>query len=203
MVINYYMKRLVAFGCSSTTGQGLPDTWVDNIVDSSLISKYSWANVLANMYNVPASIVATPAASNKKITHSVFTFNFLPEDKVFILWSIPGRTCILRDPKSKIRDITITPPDEKYTDYYLKYYDEYDDKFMDIWYKKSVSLYLKSLNIPFQFLYFSLKHNTIEYTLDFCWEDYYNEKNICEDGVHANESAHKKFAERIYECLKE
>ena len=54
------MDRLVAFGCSNTYGEGLPDCWVDKNGDPSRTkagfhgpkpSKLAWPRLMANNMN--------------------------------------------------------------------------------------------------------------------------------------------------------
>ena len=197
MVINYYMKRLVAFGCSSTIGQGLPDV---DIYSPFQVSELSWPVVLSKLFNVECENTARPGNSNKKILHDIVTFEYEEGDKVFVLWTMPIRHSIVR---SKYTTDNMTPSHERDAEYYTKYYDEYDHKFMDTLYKNHAYMFLKENNIPFEFLYFEEEHNTIHKTIDTYWREFYTKDSLGVDGVHADENAHKKFAERIYKCLTE
>lgn len=76
------MPRLVAFGCSFTVGQGLPDIY-PNIRPSS----YAWPNVLGNMLAYEVVNKGIPGAGNAEIAAEILRTDFKEDDLCVILWS--------------------------------------------------------------------------------------------------------------------
>jgi len=197
------MKRLVAFGCSSVLGQGLPDVFDPKFPDRTnpnLPSIYSWPSVLAKLFNVDCVHKAIPGSSNKKILHDIVNFEPVEGDKYFVLWTIPVRHSILKNPNWSIN---MQPSQERYENYYLEYYDDYDQIFLDTLYKNYAKILLESRNIPFEFLYFQEDHNVIHQTVPVYWTKHYVADDVCEDGLHASVGAHENYAKEIYKCLTE
>ena len=92
--------RLVAFGCSHTFGQSLPDTWdyknKQPVTDQGP-SKYAWPQILANKLNIECVNNGVPGASNKEIWYRILEFEFYKHDVVIINWSYFNRWCIIDD----------------------------------------------------------------------------------------------------------
>jgi hypothetical protein len=87
------MSRLIAFGCSFTYGQGLPDckigeNWSDFANTPSLLS---WPFLLGKKLDIPTINKGVPGASNTEILYHILNFEFEPRDKVVIMWSLPNR----------------------------------------------------------------------------------------------------------------
>lgn len=92
--------RLVAFGCSNTYGQGLPDchflTKGGNSQPGPHPSKYAWPAQLGKMLDASSVInMGRPGASNKQIWNTVMNFKFEPDDFVVCHWSLIHRSCII------------------------------------------------------------------------------------------------------------
>ena len=62
------MDRLVAFGCSLTQGQDLPDNY-----KSQYPSKFSWPQILANKLNLQCINLGKGGASSKEILYKMIS----------------------------------------------------------------------------------------------------------------------------------
>lgn len=76
------MPRLVAFGCSFTVGQGLPDVHPE-VRHSSL----AWPAVLGEMLGYEVVNNGIPGAGNPEIAASIMRTEFKDDDLCVILWS--------------------------------------------------------------------------------------------------------------------
>lgn len=94
------MSRLIAFGCSNTYGDSLPDN--HKLPFNSQSSKYAWPEVLANKLDRKCVNLGECAASNKKICYNIHNFDLDKDDTVVILWTYYNRSCILHEDPEKI-----------------------------------------------------------------------------------------------------
>lgn len=88
------MSRIVAFGCSNTFGQGLPDCPVYR--SDSNPSKYAWPAFLGRLINRPVLNLGIPGASNLEILHCISNTVITASDHVYVLWSYLERWSVLR-----------------------------------------------------------------------------------------------------------
>lgn len=99
-------KRIVAFGCSNTWGEGLPDKWdyehkictYDNGP-----SKFAWPQILANNLKRECLNLSEPGTSNKFITNRILNTKFEKDDIVVVVWTFYSRTCFFQDDGSHKR----------------------------------------------------------------------------------------------------
>ena len=101
--------RLVAFGCSNTFGQALPDVWdyKKNVsISKQGPSKYAWPQVLADKLNLECVNLGTPGASNKEVWFHIVNTEFKKSDIVIILWPGRSRWCIIKDLVPSMGSIT-------------------------------------------------------------------------------------------------
>lgn len=131
------MERLIVFGCSLTYGQGLPDC----IMPCSNPSRLGWPSILAKHMNRDCVNMSSPGSSNKRIWNTILNFNFVETDVVFILWSYPDRTSIIK--KDSIIDINAWSD----LGYYKSFYDEFDSNLMSKLFVNHANEFLKSKNI--------------------------------------------------------
>ena len=92
------MPRLVAFGCSHTYGESLPDCITNDPPPPP--SKFSWPNMLSK--KLPLGIdkcmnLAHCGSSNKQIHFKILKSNFEKDDLVVVLWTHVDRSCFLTD----------------------------------------------------------------------------------------------------------
>jgi lysophospholipase L1-like esterase len=133
--------RLVAFGCSLTYGQNMPD----NIVQSNP-GKFdnpscdSWPSKLADLLNVPVINHGVPGASGKEIWGKTLCTDLQKDDLVVILWTHPDRWCTFTSdqsmqdkPRLRAQPAILTHPKSFRTElvdynraYYGHVHDEYD-----------------------------------------------------------------------------
>lgn len=80
------MARLVAFGCSTTYGHGLPDCTVGMDAGPEP-SKFAWPNILAEKLGRTPVNLSKPGAGNTEILWKMFNFDFEPDDLCIVIWS--------------------------------------------------------------------------------------------------------------------
>ncbi len=217
------MTRLVAFGCSHTYGQALPDVWdhennkdiwLESDRDKLISSKYAWPQILANKLNIKCDNNGRPGASNKEIWWNIVNYDFQKTDVVIILWSFPyGRHAIITKKELEYFNINENKTFEgkQKCNIYFKYiYDEHDatlDSYLRI---NHIEMFLKD-NIKL------IKHYypglVTEYDL---FKPSWNKVNILEkfpgpiydkdrafDGCHPGPESHKAFAMAVYDEIKD
>lgn len=98
-------KRLIAFGCSFTYGQGLPDSIVGNNYDQFSLtpSNLAWPKILGEMTDREVINLGKPGASNLEILYHILNFNFKPNDQVIIMWSLTDRDLYFISNTKKIK----------------------------------------------------------------------------------------------------
>ena len=93
------MSRLIAFGDSSTRGEGLEDVWLGpkkgtRYTDSTPWSKYSWPQLLADRLGLTCVNLAQGGMGNREIAKTCWEFEFEPTDRVCVLWTFSERIYI-------------------------------------------------------------------------------------------------------------
>lgn len=93
------MSRLIAFGDSSTKGEGLKDVWDRRIQETRyhtdlLWSRKSWPQLLADRLNMTCVNLAQGGMGNREIAKHCWEFQFQPTDTVCILWTFSERMYI-------------------------------------------------------------------------------------------------------------
>jgi len=84
------MTRLIAFGCSMTYGHCLPSR------------DLAWPSQLSRVLGLDCVNMSRVGSSNKQIWHDLINFDFQEDDIVFVLWSYPSRSCVLKNKKESI-----------------------------------------------------------------------------------------------------
>lgn len=91
--------RLIAFGCSYTYGQGLPDCESSKLAgftfDRSTPSKLGWPQQTADALGLKLINKSIPGASNLEILYNILSFPFEETDTVVIMWSHTLRDMIV------------------------------------------------------------------------------------------------------------
>lgn len=90
------MNRLIAFGCSNTYGEGLPDCWINNNAGPTP-SMFAWPQLTADALNLECVNLSIPGNSNKKICYDILNTEFKQTDTVVVLWTYTSRTCLFCD----------------------------------------------------------------------------------------------------------
>ena len=174
------MNRLVAFGCSCTWGEALPDTVkYTHASYNKPASKLAWPQVLANKLNLKCVNKGSAGASNKEIFNNILDFDFTTTDKVYILWTYSYRDCTLIGPGELPERITLpatslthTFLDSKKHKLYARYmFNEYNSFIESYMYANHTKLYLDKKGIENTHMVFMFK----EHHEKFCW---FNEHEI-------------------------
>ena len=87
------MNRLVAFGCSHTYGESLPDCLSGQPMPPP--SRFAWPYLLAQRLSLECVNHAECGASNKEIHNKIVNTPIQKNDTVCILWTHTDRTCFL------------------------------------------------------------------------------------------------------------
>ena len=87
------MKRLLAYGCSHTYGESLPDCLCG--IPMPPPSKFSWPYLLAQKLSLECVNHAVCGASNKEIQHCILGADITKNDTVVVLWTHHDRSCVL------------------------------------------------------------------------------------------------------------
>ena len=153
------MSRLVAFGCSFTYGDELPDC----VSGLDTPSKQAWPQVAADILGLECVNRGKSGIGNKHILHEIMTFDFQKSDTVVIMWSFFSRHCVICDDSSVV-DISHWNTDKDNTEdvteselwiknasyaYYVNpgLQTELDDLFNNLIYIQQAHSYLESMNI--------------------------------------------------------
>lgn len=91
------MSRLVAFGCSYTYGEALPDCY-DTVTGRAgpQPSMFAWPRLLADKLKLECVNRGAPAFSNAAILNRILDFKFQPNDICVILWTFKTRDILFQ-----------------------------------------------------------------------------------------------------------
>ena len=196
--------RLVAFGCSNTYGQALPDTKFKKNTAAPPASKFSWPSVLAEKLNIECVNKGVPGASNKLISHVIRNTEFQDDDIVIVLWSYVDRWCIID--KDGDQDWTshghnaVAPwaKNRRSMNYFRYLYNEVDHIIETNHRIDYANLYLKSLGIKqFHSSCESIIHPLL-FDINF---KVLRKIDIALDNTHPGIEAHKAIAETFYKRI--
>ena len=220
-------NRLIAFGCSNTYGEALPDCWIKanfgkNYMSGPNPSNFAWPSVLSERLNLDCVNLAKPGVSNKWICNEILNTDFVPTDLVVILWTYFDRSCIFQDDGSNkrlmIQDVTnlyINDELRKYTkEYYKKYHTNTNaihESYLNINYAK---LYLDSIGIKNYHFTCSndVNMNNFVKSIFFKWNnvdmldklDYTKcRTDSALDKLHPGITSQKNIANEIHKLIKE
>lgn len=216
------MNRLIAFGCSHTYGEGLPDcigTLNKPGVPIPPPSKFSWPYLLADKLSLECINYAVCGASNKEIQHSILDADLNKNDTVVVLWTHHNRTCFLHSKKKSPYQFMPSytekrkgnPPARRNLNkiFYTHLFNEYDLQnetyvAIDHSYRYLINYGIKVYNFTF-----SRDKKMISSELDFVpnWflSPIKNLKLIDDygaDNMHPGLKAHDDLASQVYEIVK-
>ena len=196
--------RLIAFGCSNTYGQALPDNIVGENNAAPPASKFAWPSVLAEKLNIEYVNKGMPAASNKLISHVIRNTNFQDDDIVIVLWSYVDRWCIIdkdgdQDWTSHGNNIIAPWVKNRASKHYFRFlYNEVDHMIETNHRIDYANLYLKSLGLKqFHSSVESIVHPSL-FDIDF---DTIRHIDWAADNGHPGLEAHKAIAEKFYKRI--
>lgn len=215
-------NRLVAFGCSYTYGEGLPDcldTFNNPNTPMPQPSQLSWASVLAEKLNLECLNKAVCGASNKEIQHTILGEKLHKDDTVVILWTHNDRSCILKpdgNPDQFIPSYTEkrrgNPPGRRDLNklYYYYFWDEYNTKCETFVAIDHTYRYLTGLGIKVYNFTLRREKNKISSELKNLptWfsvplTNFSVIDDIAPDGTHPGIAASADMAEQAYAIIKE
>lgn len=206
------MSRLVAFGCSNTYGQGLPDCHFVNRAGGAEPgphpSKYAWPAKLSKLLDAKETInMGKPGSSNKQIWHTVMNFDFLPDDFVVCHWSLLHRSCVIY-PDKDLLALGLWPIPEKHVgDAYQRYITttncDYDLMIESCGYIDHAHRYLRDkvqhlYHVVFKQQEFDQRPNWCSF--DFAAEAGYFNRSfpLALDHAHTGVEGHKELAKAIF-----
>lgn len=208
------MSRLIAFGCSNTYGQGLPDC---HLIDRTggyragpNPSKHAWPGVLGKMLNRQTLNLGQPGASNKYIWHCAINFDFDPDDIVVLHWTFIYRSVALWNNKPPLHLGLWDNPDPVISEAYKKFVttidSDYDRMIESLAYIDHLNLYLKSkvkniVNIVFNPEQFSDMPNWINFDFDLNAATYNIEYPLALDNSHTGMEGHRELAKDIFKLV--
>ena len=99
-------KRLLAFGCSLTFGEGLEDC-IRSSESGKTPSKFAWPEVLGAKLDLEVKNYSRPGSSNKEIWHKIVCMQpeLTKNDLIIIHWSYHNRTCVFCDDLSRVNTL--------------------------------------------------------------------------------------------------
>lgn len=216
------MSRLIAFGCSNTFGESLPDAERDSSNPSLAIpgpSKYSWPFFLGNKINAHVVNLGINGGSNKQIWKLILNQEFKKSDIVVILWTSFYRTCFFSTSNTTYRilpawaDIKHKRPKDEYNfnkNYYKNFFFEENLNLESFLCIDHVKKYLDNKNIEnYHFTFFRnskrspLPINNIKQPIWFTSKLQPLEfiDDLASDNDHPSVLAHQDFANKIYEVI--
>lgn len=188
----------MAFGCSYTAGDGLPD----RVKPSDIPSRYAFPSVLSKILNLSCDNRAQSGSGNLEILWNILNYNFKTNDIVIINWSHFSRDCIIGHSKHQ----RIHSSNTKLTNYWLKTHTDYDQNVRNCFYIHHASCYFKSLNLKYYHM------------LGGDWDDYQKIPNFLKidnlldlrfeeldkalDNAHPGIESHRNLAEKLFKVIK-
>lgn len=91
------MTRLVAFGCSFTYGEGLPDCYASVGEVAPNPSKFAWPNLVAKELSLECANYSFPGRCNKHILLDILNADLKSDDIVMCLWTSTQRGVIFAE----------------------------------------------------------------------------------------------------------
>ena len=214
-------KRLIAFGCSNTKGDGLPDTYDKvrkNTPRDAKASIYAWPKLLADKLEYECLNLAVSGSSNKHICDIALNTQFKESDTVVFMWTYFSRSCFFQDDGSvkriMVQDIpnrNIPFSDREWTKSYYKTFYTAQDAIKDAYFRANFAkLYLDSIGIKNYHTTCHEQHdikmvkaplwNNVE-LLDIGFT--LPRIDIALDNEHPGLNSHKMYSNNLYNIIKE
>lgn len=212
MTLTMPTRRIVAFGDSITYGYGLSDCVGKTNNDPGFTaSKKAWPQLLANRLGLTCINTSGPGASAKEVLFTVLNRKLSQADTVVITWPIPDRWCVFMPDRENIffADRIGSWRTDKRTRSFYKYFASEYEVGIDLYQRMNYAkLHLDSLGVKnFHFISSSkdaeeFKWNKVSLPSLYLSE-IRNDHPLALDNRHPGESAHKEYADLIYNHLQE
>jgi len=206
---------IVAFGCSNTYGEGLPDCFPCNL--STPPSKLAWPQLLGNMFDRNVVNNSKPGCSNKYIEYSILENEHIKEDDiVVILWTYYDRTTTYNEDKHPYRILpsdlhpgkdASTSANLKNTKFYYENIHSNFDSWRDFYTRlNNVRDYLDSKKIKNYHFSCERDHPYVGITPKWNRVNLHNTPFVkgmplALDNNHPGEESHKKLADIMYNVI--
>ena len=203
-------KRLIAFGCSNTYGEGLEDCWIKG--PGPKPSKFAWPSVLGTLIEVDEVInVSAPGISNKRIWRDALNFDYRDNDIVFLHWTFVDRDCFFGIVPKIGPWLAKNGPSKIYYRYFWSNLDRHYDLFNRA---DHVDRYLTSKKIKHYNIQTTGSNSmggdpyTPEEIPNWCEVDFLPGINLFNrdralDEMHPGPLTHKTFANNVFNIVKE
>lgn len=200
-------RKLWAFGCSFTTGDGLPNP----IADRPNILAYP--QLVANHFEMTCMNKGKSGSSNKSIHHRIMNrFEGDENDIVIVTWTYPHRSCILNSREEEtvisLHHAQAGPSKNISEEFYGHFYSEYESNFelnlrMHHAYQYLASMNVKQIHIMYDLKLFRReKFNTTPLQV-FDFKTIQNKHPLGSDNLHPGEKAHAEYAQEIISQIQE
>jgi hypothetical protein len=209
-----FRMRLIAFGCSNTYGQGLPDCHIydkkkRSFVEASNPSEYAWPRKLGNLLKRDVVNRSVCGASNRRIWHEIINFDYQPNDLVICHWSLINRYAVIYKDKEPVNLGVwkgLHPELIPYVNFVTAVNDDYDRMLESTTFIDHANLFLKQrvssiYNIVFSPSEFDDLPEWVSFKFDI-EAAYYNEmfpKAL--DNSHTGLEGHKMLAKDLYKII--
>lgn len=202
------MNRLIAFGCSFTYGEALPDNV--SLRYNIKPSQYAWPNILANKMGLECVNMGECGASNKKICHNIHHFDFQQNDFIVIMWTTDNRSCVFHNQKKFMRilpgDMTLSPDHllkghtNRKTKLFYQFFETDYDSHYDKYCRVNLAKYfLDTKKLPNKHFKWFPDHDPLWSNVEMPYIDFINDKAL--DNLHPGVKAHNAMATEILQYV--
>lgn len=202
--------NLVAFGCSSTYGQGLSDCFKSLTAAGPHPSEFAWPSQLANLLEINCINQSLPGSSNLSILNRILNYRFEQTDIVFVMWSFYARDLIYNEDGYNTN--LIATDSSTLAKCWLTTHNNYDLMMKSWLYTHHAYSYFKSKNLRFVFLKNKVEEDFLnvmpewashitfsKYSIyDFSIENSYP---LARDSRHPGPKCHLEFAKALHNEL--
>lgn len=202
------MPRIVAFGCSFTYGDALPDCYIPKPLGicpgrpGSKPSRHAWPQKLADLAGVECVNRGRSGNSNKGILYDITRFKFEPGDIVFPMWTFFSRKSVLTRPNKIVTyGRWNLDDDDDAALYFEKFHTDPDAAFETAAWIEAADGLLRKRGVQVIHLTSCHEHilisdwSMVEITANF---DEFVLYERGQDDLHPGKEAHGAFAQRIY-----
>jgi len=184
------LSRLITFGCSTTQGEGLENPHTE-----------TWGYHLSNYFGLEHINQGIAGASNKLISYKITTFDYQPDDIVFILWCNVNRYSVLHSDTEYDKIYPLSPT--KQSELYYKYFhSDVDQSFTNKAFTTYALNHLKSKQIKYNKLFFNKEleqyYDILDNTIPVYLSYFYTNYPLGLDNLHLGKEGNEEYAKKIY-----